>query len=63
MRVLVYVQRPYGSQMLVDWRSYGDYYVDNCVSGKLGSNLILAVINDSSSNDNEDVVPGEEFDF
>ena len=63
MRVLVYVQRPYGNQSLIDNTSYGDYYVDNSVSGKLGSDLKLGLIENLSGGGNEDILPDEDIDF
>ena len=63
MRVLVYVQRPYGNQSLIDNTSYGDYYVDNSVSGKLGSDLKLVLIENLWGGGNEDILPDEDIDF
>lgn len=59
MRILVYVQRPYGNQPVVG-SNYGDYYVDNCVSGKIGSKLNVAV-SGGGAGGNEDIVPGDEI--
>lgn len=61
MRVVVYVQRPYGNQQSIFDYENGGYYVDNCASGKLGSNLKLATIENASSNGNEDIVSGEDI--
>ena len=49
LRVLVVVQRAFGSQpRIVDAGSnYGDYYVDNCVSGKAGTRVLPTVANES----------------
>ena len=43
LRVLVYVQRRYGSQSRVAESGYGDWYVDNCLSADVGkaANLVL----------------------
>jgi thiol-disulfide isomerase/thioredoxin len=42
MAVLVYVQRAYGSQPVVG-TNYGGYYVDNAVSGAVGTTVVPAV--------------------
>ncbi len=39
LRILVYVQREFGSQTVLQSASYGDYYVDNCASGEAGGSL------------------------
>lgn len=44
LRILVYVHRAYGSQPVVSSGDYGDYYIDNCVSGKAGENLDLVTV-------------------
>lgn len=36
LRILVYVQREYGSQQVISSDKYGDYYVDNSLSEKVG---------------------------
>ena len=36
LRILVYVQREYGSQPVYSSQEYGDYYVDNSLSEKVG---------------------------
>lgn len=46
-RVLVYVQKQYGSTRAqnvaeVTYHDFGGYYVDNCLSGKVGENIPLA---------------------
>lgn len=63
MRIVVYVQRPYGKQESIYDYENGGYYVDNCASGKLGVNLKLAISQDASGNGNEDIVPGEDINF
>ena len=63
MRILVYVQRPFGSQPIVGGTSFGNYYVDNSVSGKLGANLKLGTVEDLSGDGNEDIIPGDEIEF
>ena len=37
LEVLVYVQRPFGSQTRIQSKDYGDYYVDNCLSAAVGT--------------------------
>lgn len=39
LRILVYVQRAYGTQKVIRSGNYGDYYVDNAISGVAGENL------------------------
>ncbi len=41
MRLVVYVQRQFGSQKRIQSGSYGDYYIDNCASGKVGTTVEL----------------------
>lgn len=36
LEVLVYVQRPFGSQTVIQSGAYGDYYVDNCYTLPVG---------------------------
>ena len=36
LEILAYVQRPFGSQPVLQSGSYGDWYVDNCSSAKVG---------------------------
>lgn len=63
MRIVVYVQRPYGKQeSIYDYENRG-YYVDNCASGKLGANLKLATEEETSGDGNEDIVTGEDINF
>ncbi|MBR7157467.1 MAG: Omp28-related outer membrane protein, partial [Bacteroidales bacterium] len=63
MRILVYVQRPYGSQSIIDGKYYGNYYVDNSISGKLGAEFKLEMIEDLSGGGNEDIIPDDDIDF
>lgn len=37
LEILAYVQRPFGSQTVIQSDSYGDYYVDNSCSAPLGA--------------------------
>ena len=37
LEILAYVQRPFGSQTVIQSGKYGDYYVDNCCSAPLGA--------------------------
>ncbi len=41
MRLVVYVQRAFGSREKVQSADYGDYYIDNCISGKVGGTVDL----------------------
>ena len=36
LEILVYVQRPFGTQPVIQSANYGDYYVDNCMSCAVG---------------------------
>ena len=40
LEILVYVQRPFGTQTVIQSGSYGDYYVDNCMSVGVGKTAI-----------------------
>ena len=62
MRILVYVQRPYGGQSIIDGKYYGNYYVDNSISGKLGAEFKLEMIEDLSGGGNEDIIPDDDID-
>lgn len=53
LRILVYVQRAFGSQSVLSTADYGGYYVDNCVSGKAGTKLAPAVVSEGGGS-NED---------
>ena len=55
LRILVYVQRAYGSQPVVSSGDYGGYYVDNCASAKAGTSLDLVTVEDM-----EDIGGGNE---
>lgn len=63
MRIVVYVQRPFGNQTVLSDDYFDGYYVDNCASGKVGTNLRLATIENASGNGNEDIRPGDEIEF
>ncbi len=41
LRVLVFTQREYGSQDVVKSDGFGDWYIDNCASGKVGTAVEL----------------------
>ncbi len=55
LRILVYVQRAYGSQPVISSGNYGGYYVDNCASAKAGTSLDLVTVEDM-----EDIGGGNE---
>ena len=44
LRVLVYVKRAYGSQQVISSGDYGDYYVDNALSEKVGVEAVLKLV-------------------
>ena len=49
LKIVVYIQRSFGSSSRIqDNRSYGNYYMDNCVSGKAGESIPLAFKSDGS---------------
>ena len=62
LKVVVIVQRSFGSMPKVSdvdrGRDYGDYYVDNCVSGKAG-HVVLPTVGSNAGGGNEDVTNGE----
>ena len=64
-RVLVYIQRKYGSQRVVQTSGYGEWYVDNCVSGRAGGSVPLELGSEGTSHlgGNEDITPGTDIDF
>lgn len=64
-RILVYIQRKYGSQKVIQTSGYGEWYVDNCVSGRVGGSVPLALGSDGTSNmgGNEDITPGTDINF
>jgi len=39
MSVLVYIQRPFGSQKVIQSDNYGDWYIDNCRSASVGASV------------------------
>ena len=64
-RVLVYIQRKFGSQRVVQTSGYGEWYVDNCVSGRAGNSVPLALDSDGAEylGGNEDITPGSDINF
>ncbi len=64
-RILVYIQRKYGSQKVIQTSGYGEWYVDNCVSGRAGGSVPLALGSDGTSHlgGNEDITPGDDINF
>lgn len=44
MHVLVYIQKPFGSAPRIQSADYGDYYVDNCATVRVGENLSLRLV-------------------
>lgn len=64
-RILVYIQRKYGSQKVIQTSGYGEWYVDNCVSGRAGGSVPLALDSEGTSHlgGNEDITPGTDINF
>lgn len=72
VRVLAYLQKPFGSQPVIQGGSYGDYYVDNCATATLGATLKVALVGGSGGGDhpdegtggdgNEGITPGDDID-
>ena len=60
LKVTVAVQRAYGSQRRIgdDGYDYGEYYFDNCATGKVGKAVPPAMKNDAGGG-NEDVTNGD----
>jgi hypothetical protein len=70
MRVMVYIQRAYGSYPIKQNGSFGNYFIDNCATVDLGNSLKLALEGGSSGggggssgDDNEGITPGGEIDM
>lgn len=73
MRVLVYVQRTFGTDRVIQTSSsYGKFFIDNCATVELGSNLRLALEGGSgggggggegSGDENEGITPGGDIDM
>ena len=57
LKILVYIQRAYGSQTVIRSGSYSDYYVDNCAVGKAGGKLSPAIGSEGEGG-NEDLGNG-----
>ena len=58
LKVLVFVQRAFGSQERLQSGDYGEYYVDNCIYGKVGATLAPAIVSGNGA-DNEVVTDGK----
>ena len=58
LRILVYIQRAYGSMSKISSSDFDDYFVDNCVSVKAGSTHLPSVYSDAGGG-NEDVTEGD----
>lgn len=73
MRVLVYIQRTYGSYPIIRSGNYGDYFVDNTATVEVGGNLKLALVgapgggggggSSQEGGDNEGITPGDDIDM
>ena len=57
MRIVVYVQRAYGSLSPIEGADFTDYFVDNCATGKAGNDHCPAVVS-SAGGGNEDLGNG-----
>lgn len=62
MRILVFIQRPFGTQNRIQSKEYGNYYVDNAVSARIGETHVLQLV-ESSKGGNESIVPGEDIEM
>ncbi|MCQ2152083.1 MAG: Omp28-related outer membrane protein, partial [Bacteroidales bacterium] len=61
LKILVFIMRAYGSQpILRDNSAFGDYYVDNAFSCKVGQAFPIP-FKQSADGGNEDIVPGTEI--
>ena len=58
LKVLVFVMRTYGSQTHLSSGDYGDYYIDNCVYGKVGDTLPPAIVTKNDGG-NEGLIDGK----
>jgi len=72
MRVMVIIQRTYGSYPKKQNGSFGDYFIDNCATVELGGSLKLALEGAPSGggggegntgDDNEGIIPGGDIDM
>ncbi len=68
MRVLVYVQRAFGSYPVIQSGSFGNYFVDNSADVALGEKLKLALEGSSGGGgggggNNEGIEPGDDIDM
>ncbi len=64
MRVLVYIQRTFGSDPVYQSGSYGDYFVDNVGTAPVGGYLKLALESGgggAGGGDNEGITPGDDI--
>jgi hypothetical protein len=57
LKILVFVQRKFGTQQVLQSGISGEYYIDNCAIGKAGGQLSPAVGNDAGAG-NEDLGSG-----
>ena len=59
MRILVYIQRAYGGDVnKITDSDFDGYFVDNCVSGKIGSTMLPPLISEMGGG-NEDIPDGK----
>ena len=69
MRILVYIQKKFGSAPRIQTDNYGDYYVDNCATVELGGMWSLAMVGGNGGTGggtgggggNEEIIPGSEI--
>ena len=62
MKVLVYIQAEYGSRTVISSGNYGTFFVDNCVTVKVGEKLDLESAQNNSGG-NEGILPGDDIDM
>ena len=67
LRILVYVQAAFGDQPRIQSGNYGDYYVDNCATVRVGDKLPLKLEGSGGSSSggqsggNEGITPGDDI--
>ena len=65
MRVLVYIQRAFGDDSVIQSDNFGDYFVDNAATIEVGSSLRLALEGGAGGNGggNEGITPGGDIEM
>ena len=68
LRVLAFIQRPFGSMPILQTGDYGGFFIDNCATAPVGEMLKVALVGgtggggDDEGDGNEGVTPGGEID-